>query len=432
LSRITRNKMLHAINGNNTRLSKGEIALLFAAYTKEMNTEEYGRYQRMKDFVTQLDPAFQPHRKTVKRWYLRFEENGGTFCTDEIKKVTSGPSKLSPLGKKSVVVHARGSNYRQTARDFNFQGVNGGMVSVSRQTIKRFADRAGLELSEPVETRIRAHFPHHERLRTLFTRNVSQSSNRFCTGFAFSDEMLWPVTFGFNKKNDVILVERGTQKNTNIIRRTKGDGAQAFSSFIMIDQYGFICSHLFTEKFTIDFWHNLLVTVVKPAIEKRISEHKPFTAAVHDWVTNSGRLFDKEKMDDCFGIGKWLPHTPKICRVEDGFIRREATDLRVAHNRKRMSPAPVCECEVKQPSYPSASPDLNFAENVQGYLKQLVREKIRRKRVTWSGSVKKKMQLLQDVIDELDNNKEYFTKLLGTVKKRYRWVANHNGALYDA
>jgi len=406
--------------------------MIYTAYRRERNNPLFGRFQRMSVFLLETEPGFAPARLTLSRWWQRFEENGGSFCVDERKKPTSGTYKLSPLGMKAVLKRSRGSNYRRTARDFNFQGAKGELVKISRETVKKYATRGGLVLSLPKERLIRTHFPHHLRLRSLFCRYVSQESFEFCRGLVFSDEMLWPITFGFNKRNDVILVEEGQQKITNIIRRTKGDRAQAFSSFIMIDEFGFVCSKLFTEKFTIDFWHALLIDVVEPAITQRLLDGKSFTASIHDWVTNSGRLFDKQRMDNCFGVGKWFPHTPKICRVEDGYIVIEATKTRKQHNRKRMSPAEICDCKVTQPAYPSASPDLNLAENVQGYLQQLVREKIRRERVVWSGSVKKKMKILQDVINELDTDKAYFRKLLGTVRKRYRWVANNGGAVYDA
>jgi len=225
-------------------------------------------------------------------------------------------------------------------------------------------------------------------------------------------------------------VLKGEQSRKNIQRRTKGDGAQAFSSFQMIDQFGVVCSFLYTEKFTVDFYHKLLKNIVKPALRKRVRDGKLFSVAIHDHVTNSSELFNEKVMNDSFGRDKWVQHSAPICREQDGFIDvAEVPGKRKAHKRKNMVPCSVCECKMSTLCYPSASPDLNFAENFQGYLKQIVGEQIRKKSVVWRGSVKKKMKIVQETINELDKNKAYFTKLFSSVQKRYAWVHGHSGQL---
>jgi len=422
---------MHASEGNTTpRLTVDQLAVMYAGFTS--HPRRYGRKIAIWEICSRGDHPFNPGHTTIIRWCKRWTANGGHFCYGDLPRVSSGNTRLSPLGKKAVVKRALGSNYRQTARDFTFNGKNRKQIIVERRVVKRLTDKAGYVLSYPKTKKIRCWTDHHLRGRTVFTGIAAGKGDRFCLGFVYSDEMAWPVTFGYNSKNDVILVRKGQQRFTNIQRRTKGDGAQAFSSFIMIDQYGIICSLLFTERFTIPFYHSLLENTVKPALKKRREERKHFSVAIHDHVTNSSELFEEKKMNDCFGVSKWVQHSTPLCREQDGFIDvAEVLGKRRAHKRKNMVPCVVCECKMTELRYPSASPDLNFAENVQGNLKRIVGEKIRKKNVAWRGSVAKKMKIVQDTINELDADKEYFRLLFGSVRKTYNWVHTHNGQLYS-
>jgi len=83
-------------------------------------------------------------------------------------------------------------------------------------------------------------------------------------------------------------------------------------------------------------------------------------------------------MDGVFGVGKWLQHSPKICREQDGVMQIAEGPSHRAYERKRMVAKEVCDCEVKSGDFvPSSSPELNPAENAQGYLRLLVAEKVK-------------------------------------------------------
>ena len=45
----------------------------------------------------------------------------------------------------------------------------------------------------------------------------------------------------------------------------------------------------------------------------------------------------------------------------------------------------------------------------------------------WKGSVKKKMQILSEVIENLDKDKEYWKKLFDGVCGRWQWVCENGG-----
>ena len=108
----------------------------------------------------------------------------------------------------------------------------------------------------------------------------------------------------------------------------------------------------------------------------------------------------------------------------------EATAKRVRHRRRRTAPAPICECEVKEGDIvPSASPELNLAENAQGYLRQLVRRKIVVGDCVWAGRVPGKMEIVEATILELDANKSYWEHLFDSVQPRAAKVVRTKGAL---
>ncbi len=78
---------------------------------------------------------------------------------------------------------------------------------------------------------------------------------------------------------------------------------------------------------------------------------------------------------------------------------------------------------------PSSSPELNLAENAQGYMRQLVVNDHLSGVNPWRGSVKHKMQIVRDKVIWLDKQKSYWKKLYGTVKKRSQFVVDAEGGL---
>jgi len=417
-----------------SRHTLSHLAILYAAYRRDMkhDSRKWGRCDRMLDFCLECEDDFFMERHTISHWVERWNKNDGYFCYGDLPRVTSGPRVLTAHGRSELSKVLPGSNYRTEAKDHKFESSTGGMVSVSRKTVKREADSQNLVLSLPKKKKIRAHYPHHKRGRVLFCRYVVKQPDSYVLGITFSDEMLWPITFSANPKNDVILVPAGTQKTTNISRHTKGDEAQAFSSFQMIDQYGLVVFYCYTERFTVDFFYKLNEETVAPALKTRKDAGVTFTVSIHDHVTNSMKLFVPSKMDAVYGRDKWMQHCPPICREHDGWIYIKERKGCKAHKRKHMVPCEECVCEMKQPLIPSSSPDLFLVENMQGYLRQLVGERIKRGEVEWKGSVQKKMKIVKDTVRKLDLDKAYFTKLYGSLRKRYQWVADHGGELYSA
>ena len=76
---------------------------------------------------------------------------------------------------------------------------------------------------------------------------------------------------------------------------------------------------------------------------------------------------------------------------------------------------------------PSASPELNLAENAQGYLKELVKERIRNGEVEWRGNAKKKMAVLEEEIEQLNKKKSYWRALFADNAPRCREVVEKKG-----
>ena len=244
-----------------------------------------------------------------------------------------------------------------------------------------------------------------------------------------ADEFGVPITLSPNKKNDVLYVDKGQQAVTNIFSHTKGDDTNAFSCFIAATKHGFLTTRMYTDKFDVPMFHKILRKNVAPALDDFKHE---FSVFVHDHVTNSSDLYDEKTMDNVFGNGKWLQHCPKICREFRGKMSHvKATDKRCAYIRKVNEPKLVCECESKEVCYPSSSPEMNVAENIISEIKRRLWIACRDKKQTWKGSVKNKMKVLQSVMHELDEDKEYFERLFVSIPKRYRWIGSHNGDIYD-
>ena len=418
-----RNLAAHISNGN--RLSLDGKAALFAFAKEERAKCLYGSLKRAMARCHAV--GFPMSRKTAALWVDRWVANGWRFDAKERSRGQKRPRSVSDVGRRQLVKAARGSNARRVAREHTFTGRDGAKKKVSRMTVSRWAKKANLVLSQPKERRIRTHFAHHVRMRVAHCEWVVALPDDEVAGFCYSDEQGWPVTFGKNRKNDVIFVDRGLQATTNIIRRTKGDASTCFSMWWAIAESGVVAFELYEGTLTVAKFHQLLRDHLQPALADADS---PITHFFHDHVTNSASLFDADVMNAAVGRGRWLQHAPKGCRVEAGHIWIAATDKRRGHQRRATAPAPVCECEVKTGDIvPSASPELNLAESAQGYLRQLVSDALRVGGQRWRGNVAHKMTIVRDVIIALDADKGYWKRLFASVKPRCQKVIDSGGAL---
>lgn len=430
------NRAAHSTNGNTSpksRLSESQRAVLYGAYRQGYCAGKYGWSKRIIDICAKSNPPLCPRRATVKRWVDKWQSEGGAIMLKESSRKYNA-MKLSNSGYYKLKHIIKGSNQRRISREHDFDGKGGrGMVKVSKTTVGRWATKFGLVLSEPVNRRIRKHTPHHLRFRTFIGNYFAHKPTSVGTDQLVADEFGVPITLSPNKKNDVMYCNKGEQATTNIFLHTKSDDRNAFSAFIACHKNGILCTRMYTEKFDVSLFRDVLQKTVAPALALYLSAGNEFSYFIHDHVTNSSDLYDVTVMDGVFGPGKWLQHAPKICREFRGKISKvAATETRRAYVRNLNEPKLVCDCEMKEIVYCSASPDMNVGENVIGEIKRRLWIACREKKIVWKGSVKNKMTLLQVVIDELDNDKEYFAKLFGSITKRYRWIGEHNGAVYDA
>ena len=81
----------------------------------------------------------------------------------------------------------------------------------------------------------------------------------------------------------------------------------------------------------------------------------------------------------------------------------------------------------------ACSPDLNPVENGQNQLRQVVRKLVSDEKTerTWSGGVREKMKVVEHAMGLLDADKDYWRKLYGAQKRRYRQVLETGGDLLE-
>jgi hypothetical protein len=96
--------------------------------------------------------------------------------------------------------------------------------------------------------------------------------------------------------------------------------------------------------------------------------------------------------------------------------------------QKRCNP---CECKFAFEHFPALSPELNLAENTQNQLRKVVQDLCSEDDCpTWIHSnTYGKMDILRKAISRLDADKQYRQKLIKSLKKDYKWVAENDGAL---
>jgi hypothetical protein len=67
--------------------------------------------------------------------------------------------------------------------------------------------------------------------------------------------------------------------------------------------------------------------------------------------------------------------------------------------------------------YPTSSPELNPAENAQTG------------EVEWKSDARSKMAVLRKYIARLDSDKRYWRNLFDSLRTRYKWLSENDGAL---
>ena len=168
--------------------------------------------------------------------------------------------------------------------------------------------------------------------------------------------------------------------------------------------------------------------------EKETGHQNP--VFVHDHVTNAND-YPEEALNEVYGRSHHFRHMPPVYKVDSGdkmLVEYDRKDGKhISYERAVMLPKNPCDCKMNANVWPSASPADNLAENAQGYLRQLVLEKCKTQEGRlWSGSVKKKMKIVVEVIEKLNKDKAYWKRLLQSGRKRFAWVGAHRGELYDA
>ena len=161
------------------------------------------------------------------------------------------------------------------------------------------------------------------------------------------------------------------------------------------------------------YFREVLTLRLKPSIPSYNRSVVKLQHFYHDHVTNSTELYDEDEMNAAVGTGKWIQFAPKLCRVPDGRMWIDETDKRKGHWRKQTKPNPNCRCAATDngKQVPSSSPDLNLAEYAQGMLRKMLNDAIRDGSEVWRGSVKKKMQVIMRLVNQLNGNKAFFKKL---------------------
>lgn len=412
-----------------SRLSETSKVHLFGILYEEWKEKKHGTVTRTLARLRKRDIFVARH--TVTRWLERWKAAKWKFEAADRSRNQISPRKLTPRGVKQLQQAAMGSNSRRLARTGRFSSTSGRRAAVSRNTVTKWAKLGGLVLSEPKAVRIRLHVAHHIVMRLLYVCWILRQTADVLLGIYYSDEQGWPVTLGVNKKNDVIFVPKGQQSTTNQIRRTKGDSTNIFSLWWVICANGVVAYKLFEGTLTVELFHKFLRKFLKPAVRRRANSRFALQRFYHDHVTNSSQLFDPDVMNEVCGEGKWFQHCPPICKEQDGWLQIAASPKVKAHRRKKMVAKKVCECKVADDAIvPSASPELNLAENAQGYLRQLVADRVRSGDVEWRGKVANKMAIVEGEIKRLHRNKRYWQTLFNSNKTRCQDVKNSRGGIH--
>lgn len=419
--------MIKKQNGNQFSMEKK--AVIFTEMKRERSRRTYGFIGRVKNSLAehhQMDVTYG----RLQKMKTEFADDGWTLQPKQRRPGAGRKRKLSTAGFRSVIAQAKNTNARRLVKKRKFEAANGEMVKISRLTVRNYV-KGKLVLSIPKMKGIRTHFDHHRRMRVFHAQWYLSLSPTQRLGVWYSDEMAWYIGLKPNTKNDVIYVEPGEQSKTNIVRMHKGDSSQIFSMWWTVNKGGVVAVRLYEVKMTVEFFKETLNDFLKEKIPDFQRSRQKLRWWYHDHVTNSSKLYDEETMNDVLGEGKWLQFSPAICREQDGHITIAATNKRREHLRKNMVPKTHCECEptAEGKHVPSSSPDLNLAEYAQGMLRTMLLKAVRSNEVEWKGNAKKKMMIIRQLVNELNQNKQFWRKLYEGHEARCQCVVDTKGDL---
>jgi len=189
---------------------------------------------------------------------------------------------------------------------------------------------------------------------------------------------------------------------------------------------------MYEKYMDVDYFHEVMTDHLLPARVRADRTSYPMTSLYHDHVTNSSSLYDPAFMNKVCGVGRWLQFAPPICREFRGkMVHVKATKKCRAYERKQNEACLECKFDDLFPQLlvPSASPELNLAENAQAELLRRLNNHLRDTKTRWSGSVSTKMKMLKDIIMELDADKTYWSRLYGSLRGRWQQVVESGGDL---
>ena len=91
----------------------------------------------------------------------------------------------------------------------------------------------------------------------------------------------------------------------------------------------------------------------------------------------------------------------------------------------------ICDCqpELKGRFVPSAAPDDNLIENVNGYLRQTLWQMCQSGEEEWKGSVETKMNIIRRAINKINNDRSYFWRLYRSHPDRCRRIIVSGGEI---
>lgn len=427
------NKLMMALEGNEgsgRSYDQTTHALIFAELKNSQNDPLYGLIPKIRKRLHD-DHDIDIPCKRLKKLRIKYRENDYTFDASPAKK-SGRPRILSEEDRKSAMTCLTGSNARATTRNHNFQSKSGNMVKIARQTLERVAARSDLVIAEPKVIRISHHSPHHRRMRILYAQYILSLTITKSRQIWYSDEMSFPVTLTPNRKNDIIYCKKGDQSTSNCFRITKGSQQKLCSLWWVVSYDGIQAVHLYKDNLDVPLFHKILRDFLKPAILNQSRSRYKLFKFYHDHCTNSTKLYDPKIMDSICGKGKWLQFAKPVCREHKGWINMPAFNNGrrkiKAHRRRRMVPKLICDCQVDSGEFvPSASPDDNLIEYLNGYLRQIVWETCQSGEEQWTGSLANKIGIVKRAINKLSTNRGAIWRLYDHHLARCRKIVETGG-----
>ncbi len=350
LSALVRNLRAHIAHGNcadRSRTSQETRALIFSVLCESRGNPPHGRGAEAKRKLHEVHNV-DVSADTVMRWLRKYEANGYVFSGKDAPG-RGRKRMLGAVGDAEVAYELRRQPLRKVARSgMTFESADGEECIPSRRTLQRSASLSNLVVALPKRVRISHHCAHHKATRTVYCTLWCELSQLVVRRMLYADEMSFPMHVDFNPKNDVFMVPKGQQAESNRHRYSKGEEGKFVSLFLVCNYWGIVAWHVFFVKFDRRFYTDtLLLEILKPRIKVLTATSKKPSFYYHDHATN-GDLHDDEKMcDNVFGSCKVIPFCKKICRGSKG---REYIEPKNAQPywRAKSLPKAVCDCELKE------------------------------------------------------------------------------------